>query len=59
MKMNLYLSVVSQLREKLKNWMICYEDFFFSEHMMKKYMYISALKPGCSPGTDGLRPVNV
>ena len=40
------------VEEKLKNCMICYEAFVFSEQMMKKY--ISALKPGCSPGTDGI-----
>ena len=45
-------SARSDVSLKYKTCMICYDNIFFTEYMVKKY--ISELKLGCAPGPDGI-----
>ena len=42
----------TNVENKLKTCKFYYNDFIFSESLM--YKYISCLKSGCSPGSDGI-----
>ena len=42
----------SIVNDMLASCQTCYNNFVFSEHLLRKY--ISALKPGSSPGNDGI-----
>jgi exonuclease III len=42
----------TRVNDKLKNCNSSYDNFVFTEHLLRKY--IAALKPGCSPGSDGV-----